>query len=143
MPATPVTVMLNAVENGDNVVASSDYRYHRDEVMGTGVLLLEYAGGLSYHGKSMVVDGEIALIGSYNLDLRSTYVDTELMAAVRSPQLAQELLESMEGLHRDCRLASPEGDTVPDGLTIPEAPWTRQAVWTVLGLVLQPFRILV
>ena len=139
----PVTVMLNAVENGDNVVASSDYRYHRDEVMGTGVQLLEYAGGLSYHGKSMVVDGEIVLIGSYNLDLRSTYVDTELMVAVRSPQLAQELLESMEGLHRDCRLASPEGDTVPDGLTIPEAPWTRQAVWTVLGLVLQPFRILV
>ena len=121
--SVPVTVMLNAVENGDNVVASSDYTWHRDQVIETGVELLEYAGGLSYHGKSMVVDGELLLVGSYNLDLRSTYVDTELMLAVRSPELAGELLASMDALHGSCRLAAPGGDVVPGGLDIPPPSW--------------------
>ena len=139
----PVTVMLNAVENGDNVVASSDYTWHRDQVIGTGVELLEYAGGLSYHGKSMVVDGELLLVGSYNLDLRSTYVDTELMLAVRSPELAEELLASMDALHGSCRLAAPGGDVVPGGLDIPPPSWAERALWTGLGLLLQPVRVLV
>ncbi len=140
----PVILMVNAVENGDNVMASSDYRYHRGDVLDTGVKLLEYAGGTSYHGKSAVVDGEIALVGSYNLDLRSTYVDTELMVAVHSRDLAEQLLDRMETLHQECRQVNGDGtETVPEGLVIPQPSLLQRGLWRVIGFVMQPFRVMV
>ena len=57
--SVPVTLMINAVENGANVAASSDYLYHRGEVIATGMHVLEYAGGDSYHGKSIAIDDDV------------------------------------------------------------------------------------
>ena len=51
--------MINSVENGDNFVASSDYLRHKGDIIDTGVTLYEYDGGMSYHGKSMTIDGRI------------------------------------------------------------------------------------
>ena len=140
----PVTLMVNAVENGQNVVASSDYILHKDEVLSTGIRVLEYAGGDSYHGKSMVIDDDIAVIGSFNLDLRSTYVDTELMLALRSPELNAQLRAHMEALHGDCREVLPDGSgVVPEGLTIPALSFGRRCALALLGPVLQLARNIV
>ena len=70
----PVTMMINSVENGDNFFASSDYPRHKKAFIGTGMEILEYDGGLSYHGKSLLIDHELCAVGSYNFDLRSTYM---------------------------------------------------------------------
>ena len=83
----PVTMMINSVENGDNFFASSDYPRHKKAFIGTGMEILEYDGGLSYHGKSLLIDHELCAVGSYNFDLRSTYMDTELMLVIQSPEL--------------------------------------------------------
>lgn len=139
-----ITVMLNAVENGDNFMASSDYVYHRKGLLQTGVRLLEYDGGTSYHGKSMVLDGRTVFVGSYNLDLRSSYVDTELMLAIESEGLAEELLGYMEAYHRDCRQVTALGEVIlPEGMEARKAPLWKRAAWRVVGLVMQPFRYLV
>lgn len=140
----PVTLMVNAVENGDNMVASSDYTYHRGDVLATGVELLEYAGGESYHGKSIVIDSDIAIIGSFNMDLRSAYVDTELMLVIRSEAINAQLRENMSALHADCRRVVSEDEIiVPEGLAVPEAPFWKRVVWHVLGVVIQAVRCVV
>lgn len=139
-----VEMMINSVENGDNFVASSDYLRHKDELVETGVQIYEYDGGTSYHGKSMVIDDELAIIGSYNMDLRSTYVDTELMLVVQSKELSAQLMEKMDGFKADCRKVIDE-DTyeVPEHVKVADVPWTKRAAWAVVGFLLQPFRILV
>lgn len=140
----PVTLMVNARENGDNIVASSDYTYHRDDVLDTGVNLLEYAGGESYHGKSIAIDDDLSIIGSFNLDLRSTYVDTELMLVIKSEDINAQLRRNMFALHADCVEITTENESiVPAGLAVPKASFWKKAVWHVLGLILQPIRILV
>lgn len=139
-----VEMMINSVENGDNFVASSDYLRHKDELVDTGVQIYEYDGGTSYHGKSIVIDDELAIIGSYNMDLRSTYVDTELMLSVQSKELASQLLEKMDSYKADCRKVIDE-DTyeTPAHIQVAEVPWIKRAAWAVVGFLLQPFRILV
>lgn len=139
-----VDIMINSVENGDNFVASSDYLIHKGELVDTGVNLYEYDGGTSYHGKSMVIDDELAIIGSYNMDLRSTYVDTELMLVVQSKKLTAQLTEKMNALQKDCRKVI-DKDTyeVPEHIQVADVPWTKRAAWAVVGFLLQPFRILV
>lgn len=140
----PVTMMVNARENGDNVVASSDYTYHRSDVLDTGVSLLEYMGGVSYHGKSVVIDNELAIIGSYNFDMRSTYVDTELMIAIKSTDIAAELTGYMEEYHKSCCLVKADGGReIPENLEVKRLSPVKQAVFHTLGIILLPFRIFV
>lgn len=140
----PLTLMVNAVENGDNIVASSDYTYRRNQVLKTGANLLEYAGGESYHGKSIAIDNDISIIGSFNMDLRSTYVDTELMLIIRSQSINAQLRDNMERFHAGCRkVISSDKIIIPAQLEFPEVPVWKRAVWYVLGLILQPFRVLV
>lgn len=140
----PVRMMINSVENGDNFFASSDYLRHRKSLADTGISILEYDGGTSYHGKSMVIDGKLAIIGSYNFDLRSTYMDTELMLVIHSPRLAGELERLMASYEQDCRLLLPDGSyQIPDHLTPAPVPVWKRAAWAVVGLVMQPFRFLI
>lgn len=139
----PVTLLLNARENGDNLFGSSDYTYNRDKILKTGVSLYEYSGGLSYHGKSLVIDDELSIVGSYNMDLRSTYLDTELMLSIQSPALARELKVHMDELQADCRIVHEDGsETVPDGVTIAEVSAFKQVIWHVIGFLMKPFRFL-
>ena len=140
----PVTLMINAVENGQNVVASSDYLYHRGAVLATGFRVLEYAGGDSYHGKSIAIDDDIAIIGSYNQDLRSTYVDTELMLVIRSAAVNARLRANMEALHRDCQERLPDGRAIaPEGLSVPPLRPAKRAALRVLGALMQLVRNIV
>ena len=39
------------------------------------------------HTKAVLIDDRMSIVGSYNLDMRSTYLDTELMLAVDSTEL--------------------------------------------------------
>ena len=140
----PVTMMINSVENGDNFFASSDYPMHRDAFGDTGMEILEYDGGLSYHGKSLVIDDELCAVGSYNFDLRSTYLDTELMLVIQSPELTAQLEEYMVSYQKDCRRLLPDGTyEIPEHLTIADVPAYKRAAWKVVGFVMQPFRFLI
>lgn len=140
----PVTLMINAVENGANLVGSGDYLYHRNDVLSTGVRLLEYAGGKSYHGKAMAIDDALSVIGSFNLDLRSAYLDTELMLVIRSPEINAELRSYMDALHADCRaVLDAHNARIPEGLTVPECPAWKRALMYLIGALMQPVRNLV
>ena len=135
---TPLTLMVNAVEHSHNVMASSDYIHHRSDVLATGVDLLEYAGDNYYHGKAVLIDDCLSIIGCYNLDLRSTYVDTELMLVIRGEEINAQLRQSMDALHADCRRVT--GEDADEGPNIPPLPlWKRLSLWA-LGGVMQLFR---
>ena len=137
-------MMINSVENGDNFFASSDYLRHRKKMAATGLTILEYDGGTSYHGKSVVIDHELSAIGSYNFDLRSTYLDTELMLVIQSRELTARLEEYMVSYQKDCRRLLPGGAyEIPEHLTIADVPAYKRAAWKVVGFVMQPFRFLI
>jgi len=48
------------------------------------------------HSKSLVLDGQIAAVGSFNLDPRSSDFNTEVMLLVRDERFAEELTRSIE-----------------------------------------------
>lgn len=140
----PLTLMVNAVENGANLVASGDYLYHRGGVAATGAHILEYAGGKSYHGKAVAIDDSLSVIGSFNMDLRSAYVDTELMLVIRSPEINAELRGYMDALHADCRRVIDEKTVeTPASLRVPHCPVWKRALLYVIGALMQPVRNLV
>lgn len=96
-------LVINSVENGDNLFASSDYIRNKKKIIDTGASIYEYDSGVSTHGKSVAVDDDISIIGSFNFDMRSTYVSTELMVVINSYELTKELKENMERMKKDSR----------------------------------------
>ena len=134
-------ILLNSVENGDNFVASSDYLRNKKSIVDMGIPLYEYDGGISLHGKSILIDHDLSVIGSYNLDLRSSYVDTELMLVIESEGLNQELESYLNDMEKDSRKVLDENTyEIPEHLIMQKAPLWKWMAWSVFGFVLQPFR---
>lgn len=96
----PIAMEVNAIAVGDNVMASSDYLFRRKQILETGVHLYEFQGEHSSHGKSLLIDQEISVIGSFNFDMRSAYLDTETMFVIKGAEFQNRLAEHMEAMHK-------------------------------------------
>ena len=57
---------------------------------------IDYQPIFGLHAKSMIVDGETTVIGTFNLDPRSANLNTECLAIMYSEQVAKTVLEGME-----------------------------------------------
>jgi putative cardiolipin synthase len=111
-----VKILSNSLASTDNLDAFSGYARSRDELLDTGVQVFEWrpdaairkermadvlekATGhvpiFGVHAKTMVVDGETLVVGTYNLDPRSTHLNTECITIVPSVELAQGVLAHM------------------------------------------------
>lgn len=137
-------VILNAVAVGDNVCASSDYIRNKKKVLDTGMEFYEYMGDYSTHGKSLVIDQNISVIGSYNFDNRSTYVDTETMLVIDSTELNAQLTDCLDALKDQSLKVIDESRYEPkDGVEEKKIPKKKEKMIKKLAFFLQPFRNLV
>jgi cardiolipin synthase A/B len=69
-------------------------RHHLNELQAAGVKVLLYQAGMN-HAKLLLVDGETALFGSANMDLRSLFVNFEIGLVTYSAAEARTLREWM------------------------------------------------
>ncbi len=112
-----VRILTNSLASTDNLEAFSGYQRDRAALLRTGVRIfefrpdaaermtiltgalqptLEYVPIFGLHAKSMVIDGEIAVIGTFNLDPRSANLNTECITVIRSAEIAGQVLAGME-----------------------------------------------
>jgi phosphatidylserine/phosphatidylglycerophosphate/cardiolipin synthase-like enzyme len=91
-----VQIVTNSLRSTDGVLPQAGYLKYRRRLARAGIDVREYKGPDPLHAKSAVIDGRIVLIGSYNIDPRSQNLNTEVMCVVDDPELAQELLESID-----------------------------------------------
>lgn len=91
-----VEIITNDVTSGANPWGCTDYMNQKENIWATGVTVYEYLGAHSSHTKAVLVDDTISVVGSYNMDMRSTYQDTELMLAIDSEALSAELREEID-----------------------------------------------
>lgn len=112
-----VRVLTNSLCSTDNMEAFGAYQTCREDLLKTGIRIFEFkpdaacrfkimTGALQkelkfkpifgLHAKSMVIDGETTVIGTFNLDPRSAYYNTECVCIVRNKKIAQGVLKEME-----------------------------------------------
>jgi cardiolipin synthase len=65
------------------------------ELLQSGVRVFEYLPRM-LHAKTVVADGDWALVGTANLDYRSVFLNYELIVASRDPSLCRALGEQFE-----------------------------------------------
>lgn len=88
------TIFVVPQRNDSWVVAAASHSYYA-ELLQAGVVIREYQGGL-LHSKTMTVDGELALIGSANMDRRSFELNFENNMLIADPSLTAALRQRQQ-----------------------------------------------
>lgn len=112
-----IRILTNSMASTDNMEAFSGYRRDRKKLLSSGVRIFEFrpdakerykvmTGALQeklnftpifgLHAKSMIVDSEIVVVGTFNLDPRSANLNTECVTVIRSKRVASGVLAGME-----------------------------------------------
>jgi putative cardiolipin synthase len=106
-----VRVLTNSAATNDVLAAHAGYANTREALLEAGIDLYELrpdsnmkrawslAAGKSrsaLHSKAMVFDRQTIFVGSFNLDPRSRFINTEIGVMVDSPALAAELATFMD-----------------------------------------------
>lgn len=92
-----VVVLTNSIRSTDGLLPQAAYLEYRPDLARAGVDFREYKGPDCLHSKTIVVDGRLAMVGSYNIDPRSHFLNTELMCVTEDEALARELMRSIDG----------------------------------------------
>ncbi|MBX3565212.1 MAG: cardiolipin synthase [Sphingomonas sp.] len=94
-----VAVTIIFPRRNDSRIVGAISRAYYPVLAKAGVRIFEYRGGL-LHAKTLVIDGELALVGSSNMDRRSLDLNFENNILFRSAELAAQV-----GAHQDRWLA--------------------------------------
>lgn len=87
-----IAVHLMVPEKSDSRFVNLASQSYYPELLKAGVKIHRYRKGL-VHSKTMVIDGEIAIIGTANMDIRSFDLNFEVNAVIYSKEKAEELRE--------------------------------------------------
>jgi cardiolipin synthase C len=111
-----IRILTNSLASTDNLEAFSAYQKDREKLLKIGVKIYEFkpdaverykimTGALQekinftpifgLHAKSMVIDENTTVIGTFNLDPRSANLNTECFAVMYSKQIATSVLNGM------------------------------------------------
>ncbi len=136
-------ILINSPETGANPPGCTDYMNHKDNILKTGATIYEYIGDHSVHTKTVLIDDNISIVGSYNLDMRSTYLNTELMLVVDCKELNASLRSEAEEECSCSRQVLPDGTEILGDNCIPvEMPEGKKIMYTILRILNRPFRSL-
>ncbi len=114
----PDTVLLtNSAANNGNPFGAFDYLDNKSRLIDTGLTIYEYEGGVSYHGKSISIGDRLSIIGSFNMDMRSVYLDTELMLVIDSEDVNSQLKKNMQVYEEaSVKVLDEENYEIPEGV---------------------------
>jgi cardiolipin synthase len=97
-----VDVMLLLPLKIDQPIARLAARSYYEVLLQAGVRIYEYQPGI-LHGKAILFDDELSLVGSINMDIRSFKLNFEISCLVLSRTLAKQLAALFERDLRDSR----------------------------------------
>ena len=137
----PVEIITNDVASGANPWGCTDYLNQKKNIFKTGVKVYEFMGEHSCHTKSVLIDDRMSIAGSYNMDMRSTYQDTELMLAIDSEELNQIIRTETETDKTYSKTAQDDGSYSYDpGYIAKETSIGKRIFYGILRIVVIPIR---
>ncbi len=102
-----VKVTIIVPERNDSRLVHYTCRSYFDDMLAAGIRIFGFKGGL-LHTKSIVVDRQVSLFGSVNLDVRSFWLDFEVTLGVYDPDFAERLLALQDKYIEDAIPVDPQ-----------------------------------
>lgn len=90
-----MNLLTNSSASSPNIAAFSGYKYYKNMLVDKGMSIHEYQGPGSIHAKTAIFDRNISMIGTFNLDSRSSYLSTESIVIIKSQEFSEHLINEM------------------------------------------------
>ena len=134
-------IILNAVEKGSNPWGCTDYLNQKKKILKTGADVYELMNEHAVHTKAALIDDRLSVVGSYNLDMRSTYLDTELMLVIDSQEL-NEQIQKNENIYmeKSKEVLSNGQETQGAQYETKVLNWQKKLFYGVLRIIIRPLR---
>lgn len=138
-------IVTNSVSSGANPWGCADYLNEKRKILQTGASVTEINGEKSSHVKTALAGENLCFIGSFNLDMRSAYLNTETALLIDCPQLNAALRAEITryeergvtfSLNESGKTAAAYGEKYEGRNT----PFFKRIVYGVLRFVILPFR---
>ena len=97
-----IEMITNSSTSNDDLLVSIGYEAAKKKLLQLGVDLWEYRGPNTIHAKSAVLDDQLALIGSFNMDPRSQHFNTETAVAIPDAETARQLRHDIDVHRTNC-----------------------------------------
>jgi len=94
-----IRVLTNSLESTDHAAVHAGFANERRWMLRAGIKIYEFRGPNRLHAKSMVVDGRITMVGSYNFDQLSEKQNFEVAIVVTDCNFANQVSSSIS-VHR-------------------------------------------
>ena len=89
----------------------------------------------------MLINDRLSVVGSYNLDMRSTYLDTELMLVIDSEKLSQQIHEiESDYMEKSKEVLANGQETEGAKYQGKVLNWEKKLYYGVLRIVIRPLR---
>ncbi|WPU66253.1 phospholipase D-like domain-containing protein [Peredibacter starrii] len=114
-----IRIITNSMNSTDNLFAQAGYRELKFKLIEMGLEIYEYNGPDTIHAKTAVVDNRVVLIGTYNIDPRSAFINREIGVIINDEfqtGLANDLTHIIQGFRENSTLVGKDG--VPHNLDI-------------------------
>ena len=99
-----VEVTLLVSETGDQFLVYHAQRSYYEELLKAGVRIYLYRSPVILHSKYLIIDDEIAVIGSSNMDIRSFQLNLEITLICYHPQVVADLQDVTADYLRNTKL---------------------------------------
>lgn len=134
-------IVLNAVEKGSNPWGCTDYLNQKKKILKTGADVYELMNDYPVHTKAVLIDDRLSVVGSYNLDMRSTYLDTELMLVIDSKELNQQIRATEDDYMEKSKEVLADGQET-EGVKYEKKllTWQKKLFYGVLRIIIRPLR---
>jgi putative cardiolipin synthase len=133
-----VEMITNSPAANDDMFVEIGYERSKKKLLQLGVDLWEFKGPNTLHAKSAVLDNEMALIGSFNMDPRSQHLNTETAVAIHDEATALQLRHNISVHKTNCVHITADHLVAND--QSPKRPLFRRAEISVLKVVLPVLR---
>ncbi len=107
-----VRIITNSLQSTDNLFAQAGYRAAKKELISLGIEIYEYNGPDTVHAKTAVVDGKVALIGTFNIDPRSAHLNREIGIKITDSndnKIVNDLTRTIENFRNRSTLVGKDG----------------------------------
>jgi cardiolipin synthase len=125
-PRRGVKTTIVFPDRNDSMLVGNSCRSTWLELLGCGVDVLEYPLGL-LHAKSMTIDGELALVGSANMDRRSLELNYENNLLVADRAVVQTIRARQLGYMSVC--------TAVEAETVLAWPYHQRLLQNAIGMM--------
>ena len=141
---TSLRIQTNSLASSPNFPAFSNYLSQRQKFINTGAELYEYQSKDSIHGKSCTAGGNISVVGSFNLDDRSLYIDTESVLVIDSPEFYKELEGKLNKLQDKSALVGEDNSYLPgQDVEILDVSFGKKALMYTVSLLSRLLQFLI